>query len=255
MLLVRFEHERHTGYGRIDGDDLIHLTGPSFDQTTETGLRTRLSDARLLAPVAAPRIFGTAFTSRSQLAALGKQAPTRPFIFMKPHTSVIGPGDPIAYPRQSTMVDFEGEIAVVIGKKCRNSAASQAMSFVFGYTCCNDVSERTIQFDEMKYGALFLGKAIDTFCPLGPTINTDIELSSLVMKTYLNGEIRQEAGADDFVFGVADIITYLSAAITLLPGDVILMGSPAGYGEIKPGDRIDVEIEGIGRLTNPVVAE
>lgn len=255
MLIVRFEHAGQIGYGQIDGDDLFHLTGSMFDQLAETGRSTKLSDVRLLAPIATPRIFGTAFNSRSQLAALGKQAATRPVLFMKPYTSVIGQGDAIVYPKQSTAVDFEGEIAVVIGKTCRNASTSEAMSFVAGYTCCNDVSERTIQFDEMKSGAMFLGKSIDTFCPLGPVINTDIKLSTLVMRAYLNGELRQKAGPDDFVFGVADIVAYLSSAMTLLPGDVILMGSPAGYAPIKPGDRIDVDVEGVGRLTNPVVAE
>ena len=176
-------------------------------------------------------------------------------LFMKPSTAVIGPEAPIVYPHIGKEVHYEGELAVVIGRKARCVSQQEALDCVFGYTCANDVSERTIQFAEMKTGCLLIGKGFDTFCPLGPIIVTDLDPGSLELDTRVNSQERQHANTSDLLFTVDKLIAYISEAVTLLPGDVILTGTPSGVGPVTPGDLIEIEISGIGVLRNPVVAE
>ena len=174
---------------------------------------------------------------------------------MKPSTAVIGPEEPIIYPTQGEEVHYECELAVVIGKPARRVPKSQALDYVLGYTCGNDVSERTIQFAEMKTGCMLIGKGFDTFCPLGPCITTDLDPTNLDLSTRLNGEIRQDANTSDLIFPVADLVAYISEAFTLLPGDVIMTGTPEGIGPMSPGDTVEIEVEGVGTLRNSVVSE
>ncbi len=174
---------------------------------------------------------------------------------MKPSGTAIGPGAPIVYPHEGQNVHFEAELAVVIGKTARRVTKADALGYVLGYTCANDVSERVIQKVEMDQGALLVGKGFDSFCPLGPVIATDLDPTNLKIGARVNGQTRQASNTSDLLFGVADLVAYLSSAMTLLPGDIIITGTPSGVGPVVPGDVVDIEIEGVGVLTNPVVAE
>jgi 2-keto-4-pentenoate hydratase/2-oxohepta-3-ene-1,7-dioic acid hydratase in catechol pathway len=174
---------------------------------------------------------------------------------MKPSTTVIGPGAPIVYPREGRNVHFEAELAVVIGRAGRRIPEAQALAHVLGYTCANDVSERVIQKAEMDQGALLVGKGYDSFCPLGPVIATSLDPTAIAIGARVNGTLRQSSNTSDLLFSVAALIAHLSSAITLLPGDVIITGTPSGVGPILPGDTIEIFAEGIGTLTNPVIPE
>ena len=176
-------------------------------------------------------------------------------LFMKPDTAAIGPGEAIIYPPEAQNTHFEGELAVVIGKKARRLSEDEALDAVLGYTCANDISERVIQFREMAMGTLLVGKSFDTFCPLGPVIATDLDPANLDLVAHVNGEKRQAINTSDLLFSCRYLVSYLSQAITLMPGDVIISGTPAGVGPITPGDKIDITIDGIGTLSNPVEAE
>lgn len=231
----------------IDADP---LAGP----VNYTGERLRLADVRLLAPV----------IPRSKVLAVGKnyadhaaefdgEVPPEPLIFLKPNTAVIGPGEPIVRPVLSQDVQFEGELAVVIGRICRKVPAELASQVIFGYTVANDVTARDLQ---RRDGQWARAKGFDSFCPLGPWIVTHLsveEAGDLSLVTSVDGEVKQDAGTSQMVYAIPDLIAYVSAFTTLLPGDVILTGTPAGVGPILAGQRVSVEIDGIGTLTNPVI--
>lgn len=231
----------------IDADP---LAGP----VNYTGERLRLADVRLLAPV----------IPRSKVLAVGKnyadhaaefdgEVPPEPLIFLKPNTAVIGPGEPIVRPVFSQDVQFEGELAVVIGRICRKVPAELASQVIFGYTVANDVTARDLQ---RRDGQWARAKGFDSFCPLGPWIVTHLsveEAGDLSLVTSVDGEVKQDAATSQMVYAIPDLIAYISAFTTLLPGDVILTGTPAGVGPILAGQRVSVEIDGIGTLTNPVI--
>jgi 2-keto-4-pentenoate hydratase/2-oxohepta-3-ene-1,7-dioic acid hydratase in catechol pathway len=182
----------------------------------------------------------------------GRQKPANPILFMKPSTSVIRHGDPIVYPAGATRVDYEGELAVVIGKRCRNATQENALDFVEGYSCLNDVTERDMQKAD---GQWTRAKGFDTFCPIGPEITDEIDPSNAAIRCWVNGELRQDSNIGNMIFPVPQLIAFISSVMTLLPGDVIATGTPSGVGPLKPGDVARVEIEGIGILENPVTAE
>jgi 2-keto-4-pentenoate hydratase/2-oxohepta-3-ene-1,7-dioic acid hydratase in catechol pathway len=182
---------------------------------------------------------------------MGHDIPEVPVVFLKPSTSVVGSGDPIQYPRQSAEVHFEAELAVVIGRLCRDVPVERAADVVLGYTCANDVTARDLQKSDGQWGR---AKGFDTFCPLGPWVRTDLDPSDLRIRCTVNGETRQDGRTSQMVRGVGDLIGHVSACMTLLPGDVLLTGTPAGVGPLHVGDRVAVTIEGIGTLTNPVVS-
>ena len=237
----------------LNGDPLV---GP----VNFTGERLHLDDVRLVAPVI-PRskIVAVGRNYADHAAEFGNEVPPEPMTFLKPNTAVIGPGEPIVYPAQSTAVDHEGELAVVIGRICKDVPAERVADIVFGYTCANDVSARDLQERDKQWGR---AKGFDTFCPLGPWIVThlsleevgDLELSVTVER---DGEIleRQRASTSSMVRPVAELVAFVSSYATLLPGDVILTGTPAGVGRIEPGDVVHVAIEQVGRLSNPVVSQ
>jgi 2-keto-4-pentenoate hydratase/2-oxohepta-3-ene-1,7-dioic acid hydratase in catechol pathway len=186
---------------------------------------------------------------RDHAAELGNEVPVEPMLFFKPNTSVIGPGDAIILPPQSEHVDFEGELAVVIGRIAKNVKEADAADVIFGFTLANDVSARDLQ---KRDGQWARAKGFDSFCPLGPIIETDFDVAAGSIETVLNGEVRQSAPFTDMVHSVAAVIAFASAAFTLLPGDVILTGTPAGVGQLADGDIIEVRVPGIGTLRNPV---
>lgn len=238
-------------FGIVDDDEVVVLQGdPMFVGFETTDERLPLDDVRLLAPVI-PRskVVAVGRNYRAHAEELGNEVPAEPLLFFKPNTSVIGPGEAIVLPPQSEQVDFEGELAVVIGALAKNVTAADAASVIFGYTVANDVTARDLQ---AKDGQWARAKGFDTFCPIGPVIETEFVVGDQVIGTRVNEQIKQAGSLKDLVHSVPALIEYISAAFTLLPGDVILTGTPAGVGPIVSGDSVEVTVEGIGSLTNPV---
>ena len=256
MNLVRYAFDETVAYGALEEGGIVRrLAGSPFEALQPGPVSHLLDEVRLLAPVDAPRIMGVGLNYVSHIRECNLSTPTLPMLFMKHPSAVIGPGEPIVYPKQAQKVDYEGEMAVVIGRHVRRVSESQALEYVLGYTCANDVSERVTQLAEMKMGCLLVGKSYDTFCPLGPIIVTGLDPTSLDLTSRLNGQVRQQINTSDLLFSVARLVSYFSQAMTLWPGDVILTGTPSGVGPIQPGDVVEIEISGIGVLRNPVIAE
>ena len=204
---------------------------------------------RLLAPVLPSKIVCVGKNYAAHAAEFGMEVPEEPLLFLKPSTAVIGPGDPIQLLPISQRVDYEGELAVVIGRLARRVRAEDAVKYILGYTCANDVTLRDLQKMDDQWAR---AKGFDGSCPLGPWIETELDPNDIRVETRLNGEIRQAAQTSDMVFGVAELIEYITEFMTLLPGDVLLTGTPEGVGRLAPGDVVEVEVEGIGTLSNPV---
>ncbi|GAA2077476.1 fumarylacetoacetate hydrolase family protein [Aeromicrobium tamlense] len=258
MRVARFAGDDDPRFGVVgtEGDTPIiaPLKGdPLYAPLELTGEKLALEDVRLLAPVI-PRskvvCVGKNYVAHA--AEMGGDVPEEPLIFLKPNTSVIGPGEPIFYPKQSQNVHFEGELAIVIGRICRNLTAEDAPKVIYGYTVANDVTARDLQ---KKDGQWARAKGFDTFCPLGPWIETDFDPSDVRVRTTLNGETKQDGRTSDMVFDVTTILQYVTSFMTLLPGDVVLTGTPDGVGPMVAGDDVAVTIDGLGTLTNPVVAD
>lgn len=256
MKILRYSAGGETHFGILEDDSTVRqLAGSPFDNLDTTDQTAPLDQVEVLAPLEAPRVIGVGLNYAAHAAESGKEPPPVPMLFMKPSTGVIGPEKAIVYPSQGQEVHYEGELAVLIGKPARRVSETDALDYVLGYTCGNDVSERVIQSDEMSRGAMLLGKGFDTFCPLGPCIATELDPTDLQLTARLNGEEKQNTSTSDLIFSVAQLISYISQVKTLLPGDVIMTGTPSGVGPIAPGDVVEVEISGIGILRNPVVAE
>lgn len=229
----------------LAGDPLyvgVHLTEEQY----------KLSDVRLLAPVI-PRskVVGIGRNYAAHAAELGHDLPTEPLMFIKPNTSVVGPNDPVFYPKQTSDLHYEGELAVVIGRICRDVAPERVGDVVYGYTIGNDVTARDLQKSDVQFTR---AKGFDSFCPLGPWIETELDPVDLQVQTHLNGELKQDGRTKDMIFDVPSLVAHVSSVMTLLPGDVILTGTPEGVGPMNPGDEVDVTISGIGTLTNKVVS-
>jgi 2-keto-4-pentenoate hydratase/2-oxohepta-3-ene-1,7-dioic acid hydratase in catechol pathway len=252
MRLARFRFGDRIAMGAVDGgsDAARVLKGTFFEDPLPTGEQVPLEDVRLLAPVLPSKVVGVGRNYAAHAAELSNAVPEEPLTFLKPSTSVIGPGDPIALPPFSRQVDYEGELAVVVGRIARNVGAEDAFRYILGYTCANDVTLRDLQEED---GQWTRAKGFDGSCPLGPWIETDVDPNDVRIETRLNGETRQFASTADMVFGVATLLEFVTTFMTLLPGDVILTGTPEGVGRLERGDRVEVDIDGIGVLANPVV--
>lgn len=253
MQIARYSHEGRIAYGVIDGDELVELSGdPMYAGYDTTGERVPLEDARLLAPVI-PRskVIGIGRNYADHAAEMGNDVPTEVLSFFKPNTAVIGPGDPIAYPKLTKNLHFEAEVALVIGRVTRNVKAADAMDHVFGITAGNDVTMRDLQRSDANWTR---AKGFDGSCPLGPVIQTEFDPASIRVQARLDGETVQDGTTADLVFDFATLIEHLSEFTTLLPGDVILTGTPAGVGSMEVGQTIEIEVEGVGTLTNTVAA-
>lgn len=252
MKIARFSHQDAIAYGIVDDDELVQLAGdPMFAGFEPTGKRIPIADVALLAPVI-PRskVVAIGRNYRAHAEELGNDVPAEPLMFLKPNTAVIGPGDVIVRPTQSERVDFEGELVVVIGRIAKNVPVEKALDVVFGYTVGNDVTARDLQRSDGQWSR---AKGFDTFCPLGPVIETEFDPASAArVVTRVNGDERQSAPLTDLMFPIADLIAYASSVFTLLPGDVIMTGTPAGVGPLVAGDEVEVEVEGIGVLRNTV---
>jgi 2-keto-4-pentenoate hydratase/2-oxohepta-3-ene-1,7-dioic acid hydratase in catechol pathway len=253
VKIARFSHEGAIDYGIVDEDALVVLAGdPMFAGFDTTGERVPLGKVgALLAPVI-PRskVVAVGKNYQDHAAEMGGDAPAEPLLFLKPNTAVIGLGDAIILPPQSKQVDYEGELAVVIGKIAKNVTAERAHEYIFGYTVANDVTARDLQKAD---GQWTRAKGFDTFCPLGPVIETELDPEAFI-RTRVNGELKQDGKISDMVHDIPSIVAYASSVFTLLPGDVILTGTPSGIGPIVAGDTVEVEIEGVGSLVNPVRA-
>jgi 2-keto-4-pentenoate hydratase/2-oxohepta-3-ene-1,7-dioic acid hydratase in catechol pathway len=207
-----------------------------------------MSEARLLAPVNPSKIVCVGRNYRDHAKELGNDVPTEILVFLKPPSALLDPEANIVIPKDSERVDYEGELAVVIGKKCRNATEGEALSFVRGYVCANDVTARDLQ---KKEGQWTRGKGWDTFCPVGPFVSSDIDpAGGLVLETRVNGEVRQHGSTADFIFSIPELLAYITQAITLEPGDLLLTGTPAGVGPLQAGDRVEISVSGLGVLSN-----
>ncbi|MGH2597323.1 MAG: fumarylacetoacetate hydrolase family protein [Actinomycetota bacterium] len=253
MRLVRFRFGDRIATGAIDdgSQDIRILQGTFFEDPIPTGEQVPLDDVRLLAPVLPSKLVCVGKNYAAHAAEFGMEVPEEPLLFLKPSTAVIGPGDPIQLLPISTRVDYEGELAVVIGRLARNVRAEDAFKYILGYTCANDVTLRDLQHTNDQWAR---AKGFDGSCPLGPWVETVLDPNDIRIETRLNGEIRQAAQTSDMVFGVAELIEYITEFMTLLPGDVLLTGTPEGVGRLAKGDVVEVEVDGIGALQNPVVS-
>ena len=253
MRLVRFRYGDRIATGAIDAgsDDIRILRGTFFEDPIPTGEQVPLADVRLLAPVLPSKAVCVGKNYAAHAAEFGMEVPDEPLLFLKPSTAIAGPGDPIQLLPISKRIDYEGELAVVVGRLARGVRAEDAYRYILGYTCANDVTLRDLQKMDDQWAR---AKGFDGSCPLGPWVETELDPIDIRVETRLNGEIRQAAQTSDMVFGVAELIEYITGFMTLLPGDVLLTGTPEGVGRLADGDVVEVEIDGIGTLSNPVVA-
>ncbi|MBM7243778.1 fumarylacetoacetate hydrolase family protein [Rhodococcus fascians] len=238
--------------GEGDARTAKEIAEHPFGTPTFTGRSWPLADVRLLAPILASKVIAIGKNYAAHAAEMGGEAPETPVIFIKPNTSIVGPGAAIVLPPSSKEVHYEGELAIVIGRPCKDVPASKAYDVVLGYTVANDVSAR----DHQKHdGQWTRAKGHDTFCPLGPWIETSLDPSDLEIKTEVDGVVKQQSRTSLLLHDIPKIIEWVSAVMTLLPGDVILTGTPEGVGPITDGDSVSITVEGIGTLTNPVAAK
>ncbi|MGY9015109.1 MAG: fumarylacetoacetate hydrolase family protein [Rhodospirillales bacterium] len=254
--IIRYNLGGNISYGLLVAEDEVHplVDGP-YNELETTGETIPLADVTLLAPIEVRTIFALGLNYASHVGESKYDFPEIPMLFVKPTTSVIGPGEAIVYPKEAELVHHEAEVCAVIGKQGRRISEDQALDFVLGYTCGNDVSERIIQRAEMAQRALLIGKGFDTFTPLGPVIATGLDATNIDVIARVNGEERQRSNTSDLIFSVAQLVSYISQSITLMPGDVIMTGTPSGVSPIVPGDIVEIEISGAGTLSNPLVAE
>ncbi|WP_426996145.1 fumarylacetoacetate hydrolase family protein [Pseudarthrobacter sp. N5] len=256
MRIARFVVDSDPLYGIVEGqpgsEEITVINGdPFFNGVERTAVRHKLEDVRLLAPII-PRskVIGVGRNFVEHAHELGNEVPPQPLLFLKPNTSVIGPNDPIVLPEFSEEVSYEAELCVVIGRICKDVPEERVDEVIFGYTCGNDLTARDVQQTDIQWAR---AKGFDTSAPLGPWIETELDPDDLYIKGWLNGELRQDGSTNQMVRGVRELVSIVSRAFTLLPGDVIMTGTPAGVDLLQAGDRYEIEVEGIGRLSNPVV--
>jgi 2-keto-4-pentenoate hydratase/2-oxohepta-3-ene-1,7-dioic acid hydratase in catechol pathway len=251
VRIARYSVDGEVSFGVVEGDEVAALASHPFGPLTFTGVRHAVGDVRLLAPVIPSKVVAIGKNYADHAREMGGEPPADPVMFLKPSTAVVGHGDPVAYPRGVERLDYEGELAVVVGRLARDVPAAKALDAVFGYTCANDVTARDQQLAD---GQWTRGKGYDSFCPLGPWVETSLDPVASRVTTTLNGDVKQDAPTSLLLHDVAFLVEYVTRVMTLLPGDVILTGTPAGVGPMAVGDTVSVTVEGVGTLTNPVVA-
>jgi 2-keto-4-pentenoate hydratase/2-oxohepta-3-ene-1,7-dioic acid hydratase in catechol pathway len=250
MKIVRFKAAGKTRYGVLEGTRVVEYAGTPFGAFKRGRRKFALRQVVLLAPVVPSKVVGVGLNYEDHAREMQRPIPAEPTLFLKPPTAVIGPEDPIVCPSLSRRVEHEAELGIVIKKRCRSVPPERAREYVLGYTCVNDVTARDLQD---KDGQSTRAKGFDTFCPVGPAIATDIDPNAVAIEAYVNEERRQAGNTKHFIFPAEDLVSRISQVMTLLPGDLITTGTPAGVGPLQPGDRVEVRIEGIGGLRNPVV--
>ena len=262
MRIARFAADGQVSFGVVEGPPSSAAPDPSelvvagidghpFGPFAFTGERYALPSVRLLAPVLPSKVVCIGKNYADHAAEMGGEAPAAPVVFLKPSTSVVGPGEAVRLPRDSERVDHEAELGIVIGRLCRDVPRERALDVVLGYTCGNDVTARDHQQAD---GQWTRGKSHDTFCPLGPWVETDLDVRDVAVQCRVDGELRQDGRTAQLVHDVPDVLAWITGFMTLLPGDVVLTGTPAGVGPLAAGSSVDVVVEGIGTLTNPVLA-
>ena len=251
MRLIRYRFADRISTGVLEDDTIRTIRGTFFEDPVFTGEEVPLADVRVLSPVLPSKAVCVGKNYAAHAAEFGGEVPEEPLLFLKPSTAVLGPGDPIQLLPISHRVDYEGELAILIGRLTRRVEPEQAARSILGYTCANDVTLRDIQGQDEQWTR---AKGFDGSCPLGPWIETDLDPSEVLLETRVNGETRQSARTSEMVFGPIALICYIATFMTLLPGDVVLTGTPEGVGRLEPGVIVEVEVEGIGVLANPVVA-
>jgi 2-keto-4-pentenoate hydratase/2-oxohepta-3-ene-1,7-dioic acid hydratase in catechol pathway len=250
MRIVRFLLNGNSSWGLLHEDGSIaQLSGSIVPDLSAVGALYSSAGAVFLAPCLPSKVVAVGLNYRDHAAELGMAAPAEPVLFLKPPTCVIGPGGAIIRPAMSSRVDYEGELAAVIAKQARRVAPEDARRHILGYTCANDVTARDLQ---KKDGQWTRAKSFDTFCPVGPWIETDLDPGDLLVESYLNGERRQSSRTSQFIFTIERLVSFISHIMTLEPGDLVITGTPAGIGPMQAGDEIEVRIEGIGSLKNIV---
>lgn len=260
MRIVRVAVDGELCFGVLEGVSaeneateaslVVLINGHPFGDLVPEGRIIPLADTRLVAPVLPSKIVAVGKNYADHAKEMGGEPPLSPLIFLKPSTSIIGPGEAIALPWQSEKVEHESELAVVIGRLCSDVPAERAHEVILGYTCANDVTARDLQHSDGQWSR---AKGFDTFCPIGPWIETDLDIDDALITCTVNGVLRQSGSTSGMVHDVAALIAYISSVMTLIPGDLILTGTPAGVGPIAAGDTVNIAIEGIGSLTNSVV--
>lgn len=248
MRVVRIFHEEDVRYGLADDSMVTLISDEPFAAWEPEGI-VPLPHAQLLAPTVPTKVVCVGINYRGHAKEMGHDLPEEPVIFLKPPTSVIGHGAEIRIPNGLGTVDYEAELAAVIGRRTHNISAEEAPSHILGYTCANDVTSRPLQ---RRDGQWARAKGFDTFCPLGPWVETDVDPRDLRVESYVNGELRQSSRTSEMVFGVYELVSFISHVMTLLPGDVVLTGTPTGVGPMYAGDVVEVRIEGIGSLVNRI---
>ncbi len=249
--LYRIDHEGAPLYA-AERDGKWRLVDGDIFGTFREGPEIAHEGVRLLSPVTPSKVVCVGLNYRDHAAEQGKALPPEPLLFLKPPSAVIGPGAPIAVPLWAGRVDHEAELGIVIGKPAFRVKAAQASSYILGLTCVNDVTARALQSKDVQYTR---SKGFDTFCPIGPCVAVGLEGRDLQVRGYVNGDLRQDSRTRELIFIIPELLEFISSVMTLLPGDVIATGTPAGIGPIKPGDSVTIHVEGIGALTNPVVAQ
>ena len=257
MKLVRFAAKEWSDadtprWGILEDDEIQVLSEEPFDGISREDSAISLPEVRLIPPVMPGKVVCVGYNYIGHIEEMGQQVPDEPLLFLKASSAIVGSGDDILLPPESERVDYEGELAVVIGTKCRRVSTSDAERVILGYTILNDVTARDLQ---RKDGQFSRGKSFDTFCPLGPWIETDLDTNQTGIVTRVNGEIRQDAAVSSMIFSPAFLVSYVSQAMTLEPGDVIATGTPAGVGPLAEGDEVSISVYGLGVLTNPVKSE
>ncbi len=250
MKIVRFAADRKVKYGLLDGESIQSIEGKPFRYVKHADSRYRLDEVKLLSPCVPSKIVALGLNYHSHAREFNLLLPDVPLLFLKPSTAVIGQGDNIVYPPSSRRVDYEGELAVVIKKPAWQVSRGDALGYVLGYTCFNDVTARDLQAMDKQWTR---AKGFDTFAAVGPCIETELDPGNVVLETYLNGELKQRTSTADLIFGVPELVSFISSVMTLLPGDIIATGTPTGIGPMRPGDTVEVKIEPIGTLRNHVV--
>ncbi len=250
MRVARFSQGSEPRYGIVDGPELVVLAKHPLISLDTTGERVAIKEVKLLAPTLPSKIVCIGMNYAAHAAEINQDVPEEPLMFFKPNSTVIGPSDAVVLPRQSSKVELEIELAIVIGKLTKDVTREQAADHIWGYTIANDVTARDLQFSDLQWAR---SKGFDTFCPLGPWIETEFVPDDQLLESRVNGEKRQQGLVKDMITDPYSLVAYVSENVTLLPGDVIITGSPSGVSGIVHGDVIECEIEGIGTLINPVV--
>jgi 2-keto-4-pentenoate hydratase/2-oxohepta-3-ene-1,7-dioic acid hydratase in catechol pathway len=249
-MIVRYQFQGEDCYGWLQDEQVAKLQGDIFDEYYHSETRIALSQVKLLSPVQPSKVVCVGLNYVDHAREVNLELPKEPLLFLKPSTTVVGPKDRVIYPAQSKRLDYEGELGVVIKKRAYRISEDEVADYILGYTCANDITARDIQFGD---GQWTRGKSFDTFCPIGPGIVPDIDPGNLQIKLTVNGKVKQNSHTENLIFSVPYLVHYISQVMTLLPGDVIITGTPAGVGPMDVGDHVSVYIEGIGELNNIIV--